>query len=85
MTRKQLLLGISGLAAATPYLSAQTTPAAAVKPTAPMSSTLKVGDTAPDFTLASYSGGKVDKVHLADLIGKKTLVLAFFPAAFTGG
>jgi hypothetical protein len=46
------------------------------------SSTLKVGDKAPDFTLPSTDGGTV---HLADLIGKSTIVLAFFPAAFTGG
>jgi hypothetical protein len=49
---------------------------------APPSSTLKVGDKAPDFTLPSTDGGTV---HLADLIGKSTIVLAFFPAAFTGG
>ncbi len=49
---------------------------------APPSSTLKVGDTAPDFTLPSTEGGKV---HLADYIGKSTVVVAFFPAAFTGG
>jgi peroxiredoxin len=46
------------------------------------STTLKVGDTAPDFTLPSTEG---DKVHLADYIGKNTVVLAFFVAAFTGG
>ena len=46
------------------------------------SSTLKVGDKAPDFTLPSTDGGTV---HLADFIGKSTIVLAFFPAAFTGG
>jgi AhpC/TSA family len=48
----------------------------------PPSSTLKVGDKAPDFMLPSTEGGKV---HLADLIGKSTIVIAFFPAAFTGG
>jgi len=48
----------------------------------PPSSTLKVGDPAPDFTLPSTEGGDV---HLADYIGKSTVVLAFFPAAFTGG
>jgi peroxiredoxin len=48
----------------------------------PPSTTLKVGDKAPDFTLPSASGGAV---HLADYIGKSTVVLAFFPAAFTGG
>ena len=50
--------------------------------TPPASSTLKVGDRAPDFTLPSTAGGTV---HLADYIGKGTVVLAFFPAAFTGG
>ncbi len=49
---------------------------------APASTTLKVGDTAPDFALPSTEGGTV---HLADYIGKSTVVLAFFPAAFTGG
>jgi peroxiredoxin len=49
---------------------------------APPSTTLKVGDKAPDFTLPSTQGGTV---HLADYIGKTTVVLAFFPAAFTGG
>jgi AhpC/TSA family len=48
----------------------------------PTSSTLKVGDRAPDFTLPSTEGSSV---HLADYIGKSTVVVAFFPAAFTGG
>jgi thioredoxin-dependent peroxiredoxin len=43
---------------------------------------LKVGDEAPDFTLPSTSG---QPVKLSDFRGKKTVVLAFFPAAFTGG
>jgi hypothetical protein len=46
------------------------------------STTLKVGEKAPDFTLPSTEGGTV---HLADYLGKSTVVLAFFPAAFTGG
>ena len=50
-------------------------------PVAP-STTLKVGDKVPDFTLPSTEGGTV---HLADYLGKSTVVLAFFPAAFTGG
>ena len=49
---------------------------------APMSSTLKVGDAAPDFTLPSTQG---KPVKLSDYAGKKNVVLAFFPAAFTGG
>jgi peroxiredoxin len=65
---------IAGLVSALPALSAQ-------NPEQP-SSTLKVGDKAPDFTLPSTDGGTV---HLADYIGKSTIVLAFFPAAFTGG
>jgi peroxiredoxin len=56
--------------------------AAAAFAQAPMSSTLKVGDTAPDFTLPSTSG---EKVKLSDFRGQKNVVLAFFPAAFTGG
>ena len=43
---------------------------------------LKVGDEAPDFTLPSTSG---QPVKLSDFRGKKAVVLAFFPAAFTGG
>ena len=43
---------------------------------------LKVGDMAPDFSLPSTSG---KPVKLSDYFGKSTVVLAFFPAAFTGG
>ncbi len=43
---------------------------------------LKVGDTAPDFTLPASTGGNVS---LSQFRGKKTVVLAFFPAAFSGG
>ena len=49
---------------------------------APPKTNLKVGDMAPDFTLPSTSG---KPVHLADFRGKSAVVLAFFPAAFTGG
>jgi peroxiredoxin len=43
---------------------------------------LQVGATAPDFSLPSTQGGRVS---LSDFRGKNTVVLAFFPAAFTGG
>src|SRR6202034_4775435 len=50
--------------------------------TAPLPTNLKVGDMAPDFTLPSTQGGAVT---LSSFRGKQTVVLAFFPAAFTGG
>ena len=43
---------------------------------------LKVGDQAPDFSLTSTAGAKV---KLSDFKAKNPVVLAFFPAAFTGG
>jgi peroxiredoxin len=48
----------------------------------PPKTNLKVGDLAPDFTLTSTDG---QKVKLSDFRDKKNVVLAFFPAAFTGG
>jgi len=48
----------------------------------PPKTTLKPGDMAPDFTLPSTSG---KPVKLSDFRGKSAVVLAFFPAAFTGG
>ncbi len=42
---------------------------------------LEVGQTAPDFTLPSQTG---EKITLSKLKGK-TVVLGWFPAAFTSG
>ncbi len=55
---------------------------AQAQPAAPPKTHLKVGDIAPDFTLATIAG---KPVSLKDFKGQKGLVLAFFPAAFTGG
>ena len=60
------------LASLTPSLAANPTPAP----------TIKVGDTAPDFTLEDQNG---HKVSLHDFRGKKNVALAFFIFAFTDG
>ncbi len=52
-------------------------------PQTPPKTNLKVGDMAPDFTLPQTKDNK--PVTLSDFRGKKPVVLAFFPAAFTGG
>jgi peroxiredoxin Q/BCP len=41
-----------------------------------------VGTAAPEFSLAASSG---KKISLADFKGERSVVLAFFPKAFTGG
>jgi peroxiredoxin Q/BCP len=63
-----------GLVALSAALAAQGTPP-------PAGPELKAGDPAPDFAL-NGSDGKIHK--LSDYRGK-TVVLAWFPKAFTGG
>ena len=65
------------------YLLAAWSLAAIGLGTASADTKLKVGDTAPDFTLPSTNGGK--PVRLSDFKGKKNVVLAFYVLAFTGG
>lgn len=67
-------VGVVAMAAASP--GGAQTPAAPQNPTE-----LKVGDTAPAFALQG-SDGKIHK--LSDYKGK-TVVLAWFPKAFSGG
>ncbi len=70
MTRRTLLgLGLALSLAAAPSL-------------ARAADELKVGDTAPEFTMKG-SDGKT--YNLSDFKGKKAVVVAWFPKAFTGG
>ncbi|MBI4547565.1 MAG: peroxiredoxin, partial [Ignavibacteriae bacterium] len=48
---------------------------------------LKVGDAAPDFTLPYATRDSVvsEDLKLSSLIGKKNIVLAFYPADWSGG
>lgn len=56
--------------------------AAAAAGTGRARAALAVGDEAPDFTLPATSGSDA---KLSSFRGKKNVVLAFFPKAFTGG
>lgn len=78
---KKHSLILAGVLAAGPTLSgAQDAPAAAPAPAA-AAVELKEGDVAPAFSLPGTDG----KTHSnADYKGK-TIVLAWFPKAFTGG
>ena len=44
-------------------------------------STLKVGDMAPDFALPSHRGDET--VRLSDFRGKKNVILVFYPLDWT--
>ena len=52
------------------------------QPATDRTSTLKVGDIAPDFTLNDQN---MKQVKLSDFRGKQNVVLAFYFLAFTGG
>lgn len=69
-----------GLLVATALAAAPVTPKDEKSQVAKM--TLKVGDTAPDFTLLS---DKWKTVKLSDYRGKKNVFLAVYVLAFTGG
>jgi len=64
-----------------------TPPPAKTPPPAPHTN-LKVGQAAPDFTLPSTivgADGRGVRYKLSDFKGKKSVVLAFYVLAFTGG
>lgn len=56
---------------------------AAAQAPAPPKTHLKVGDVAPDFKVPTTTAAK--SFQLSDYKGKSGVVVAFFPAAFTGG
>ena len=45
---------------------------------------LKIGTSAPDFTLKSKTAHGLEEIKLSDNFGKRATVLLFFPLAFTG-
>jgi peroxiredoxin len=51
------------------------------KSVANQTSTLKVGDTAPDFELPGHRG--TERFKLSDLRGKKNVVIVFYPLDWT--
>lgn len=62
----------------------------AQQPAAPPPPSVRVGQAAPDFSLRYLAKGPGDKVQpqtvsLSDFKGKNTVILAFFPAAFSPG
>ena len=46
---------------------------------------IKVGDMAPDFTLLTKDSKGLRPISLHDFRGKKSVALAFYVFAFTGG
>jgi cytochrome oxidase Cu insertion factor (SCO1/SenC/PrrC family) len=83
MSKKRLVLAITALLFLMPQAPAQAKakPSAQPKP-APK---LKAGDVAPDFTLKTMTSEGLKDISLHDYKGKKSVVLAFYVFAFTGG
>jgi cytochrome oxidase Cu insertion factor (SCO1/SenC/PrrC family) len=84
MLKKFLGLGVLMLVLSVAAMAQQAQPQAAPQTGQPaaIKTHLKVGDAAPDFTLPG-TDGKTYK--LSDFKGKKSVVLAFYVLAFTGG
>lgn len=84
MLKKIFALGVLMFVLGLPAFAQQQAQSATQPASAPpqIKTHLKVGDAAPDFTLPA-TDGKTYK--LSDFKGKKTVVLAFYVLAFTGG
>jgi thioredoxin-dependent peroxiredoxin len=80
--RTILALAIAGSLAAAPTCFAQASAQAPAPAPAGAPSGLQAGDTAPAFSLPGTDGATWT---LAQFKGKKAVVLAWFPKAFTGG
>jgi hypothetical protein len=80
-----LILNLGLVSAFSHLLLAQSKSQNGAEKKAPPPMKLKVGDAAPEFTLLAFDGKDLKKVSLQDYRGKKTVVLAFFVFAFTGG
>ena len=74
-------LGTAALAAQGQTPAPATAPPSAPAPAPQYSADLKVGDMAPAFALPGSDG----KTHTLSEYKGKTVVLAWFPKAFTGG
>jgi peroxiredoxin len=84
MVKKPLVIAIAALMFSAPQIAtaqSQSKAVAAAKPALK----LKVGDIAPDFTLKTLASDGLKDVSLHDYKGKKSVVLAFYVFAFTGG
>ena len=87
---KSLLLGLALLVASNVAAAQTSTPLAApaaVAAPAPPPAPFKLGDVAPDFALPYATRDSVadDDLMLSSLVGKSTIVLAFYPADWSGG
>ena len=81
--RFSLLTGVlAGLISASTACQTAMQPEESATPASMPAVELKVGDTAPDFTLPDHQG---NPIKLSDFRGKKNVVLAFYVLAFTGG
>ena len=84
MGKKRLLLAVAAYAMIAGQVAPVQAQSKAAKEAKPVLK-LKVGDVAPDFTLKTMNSDGLKDVSLHDYKGKKSVVLAFYVFAFTGG